>query len=52
MADYRTGYERLLAKLKTTSGQDAGPTVGADAVLTAEPVRKTSGRRARENDGC
>jgi len=37
MANYRTKNKLLLAKVEATSGQDASPTVSADAVLAEEP---------------
>ena len=37
MSDYRTGNRTITIKLETTPGEDAGPTVAANAVLVASP---------------
>ncbi len=50
MANYRTKNKLLLAKVETASGQDASPTVGADAALAAEPRQDPEFEVIRTND--
>lgn len=38
MSDYRTLNRILLAKVESTAGTDASPTVGADAILVEDPA--------------